>query len=355
MKQIGRLGMGIVLGKFLPPHQGHQLLIDFACAYAQEVIVLVGTLEREPIDGALRHQWVQQMCAKHGDRVKVVHLDDENPQYPEEDPDFWDIWTHSILSRCPRRPDYVFASEDYGTPLAQALGATYVPLDHARAMRPISATMIRQDPLEHWSWMPDVVRAHFLGRVCVFGPESTGKSTLSRALAEHYRTLCVPEYARGLIEAQAGHIELEDMARIVRGQHALEAALAPQARRMLFCDTDALTTTIWSQELFGTCDPWVLDQARARPADFTLLMDVDLPWEDDIVRYRPAHRRAFFERCKAALEAHGRPHQIIQGTGEARLRAAIAAVDAFFSQGHPRFEALRAYSTDPIIPSDSPE
>ena len=351
MKKTHRQGVGLVLGKFLPPHQGHQLLFDFACAYAQQVIVLVGTLEREPICGALRHEWVQQMCAKHGERVKVVHLDDENPQYPEEDPAFWDIWRQSILARCHTPPDYVFASEDYGAPLAEVLGATYVALDPSRSMRPVSATMVRQDPLKHWKWLPEVVRPHFLGRVCVFGPESTGKSTLCRQLARHYDTIHVPEYARGLIEAQGGHLAPEDMVRIARGQAALEEALAAEARGLLFCDTDVLTTTLWSEELFGACDPWLRANAHVNPADLTLLMDVDLPWEDDVVRYRPHQRQEFFERCEAALRANHRPYCIIRGEADARLRAAVEAVDAFFAGGHPRFDALRSYSTAPNLPS----
>ena len=38
----------MVLGKFLPPHKGHQYLIDFAANFVEELTVVVGTLESSP-------------------------------------------------------------------------------------------------------------------------------------------------------------------------------------------------------------------------------------------------------------------------------------------------------------------
>src|SRR5262249_28115376 len=136
---------------------------------------------------------------------------DENPQYPEEHPDFWSIWKDSLLRVLPEPPDLVFASESYGARLAEILGARFVPVDLARSAVPISGTLIRSDPFKHWRFLPPCVRAHYALRVCVFGPKSTGKSTLARTLAERYETEWVPEYARTLIEANHGSVAFEDM------------------------------------------------------------------------------------------------------------------------------------------------
>ena len=145
--------------------------------------------------------------------------------------------------------DCVFASEPYGVRLASELGADFLPVDVARARVPISGTEIRKDPLRHWDFLPDPVRPHYLKRVCIFGPESTGKSTLAADLARHYGTLYVPEYARPLLDPKGGVCAASDIPRIALGQRASEDALARQARKLLFCDTDALTTTIWSDWL----------------------------------------------------------------------------------------------------------
>lgn len=335
---------GVVLGKFMPPHRGHQLLVDFARHYVDDLTVMVGSLAREPIPGELRVQWMQHMFPD----VRVVHLDDENPQYPEEHPDFWDIWRHSMLSRLEEAPTYLFASEDYGWKLAEVLGATYIPLDQTRQIVPTSGTAVRAAPWVNWSMLPQVVRPYFVGRVCIFGPESTGKSTLTKQLAAHYQTAFVPEYARTHLEPKRGHIVKEDMIHIARGHAALEDAAAYQANRILFSDTDLLTTTLWSHKLFDQCDPWIEAQAMARPHDLYLLMDVDLPWVQDDIRYYPEERASFFEACKQLLEQHNRPYVIISGQGPQRLRAAIDAVDTFLASGRPpRLAALEHYSTAP--------
>lgn len=319
---------GMVLGKFLPPHHGHLQLIRFAQGLVDELTVVVGTLAREPIPGALRFEWMRQLCGG----ARVVHLTDENPQDPAERPDFWQIWRASLLRVLPRPPDYVFASEAYGQRLAETLGATFIPFDPGRQTVPISGTAIREAPLDHWIDLPPPVRAHFLRRVCVFGPESTGKSTLARRLAAHFQTRAVPEYARALLEAQDGRLDEADMPLIARGQAAAEAALArcehEGVRRVLFCDTDPLTTLVWSARLYGRVAPEVAALAEAHDYDLYLLTAPDVPWVADVVRYLPDDRAGFFARCQAALAGRGRRFVVVEGGWARREATAIAAVQA---------------------------
>jgi HTH-type transcriptional regulator, transcriptional repressor of NAD biosynthesis genes len=314
----------MVLGKFLPPHAGHVYLVEFAKRWVEDLTVVVGTLEREPIPGALRYEWMRELLPG----VRVVHLTDENPQYPEEHPDFWDIWRNSLLRVLPNKPDYVFASETYGLKLAEVLGAEFVPVDLTRGAVRISGTQVRTDPIASWEHIPDVVRPYFVRRVCVFGPESTGKSTLAEKLAVRYATQLVPEYARTLLESKGGKVELADMELIARGQLASEDALARRANRTLICDTDTLTTVIWSEALYGTCEPWIREEARRRRYDLTLLCDVDVPWVADVVRYLPDERESFMRRSIDALDSHGRAYVRISGDWDTRFEAACRAVDA---------------------------
>lgn len=324
LNEVKRGSTGMVLGKFMPPHAGHQYLVDFARNYVDQLTVVVGSLAAEPIPGALRYQWMRELYPD----VSVVHLTDENPQLPHEHPDFWEIWRQSLLRVLPGKPDYVFASEDYGAPLAATLGARFVPVNGARGLVPVSGTAIRNDPGRYWAHIPRPVRPYFVKRICVFGPESTGKSTLAANLAQAYATVAVPEFARTVLEAQGGRCEPADIEVIARGQQASEDALALQANHLLICDTDLLETTIWSDVLFGSCPDWIRVEARRRRYDLYLLTDVDVPWVADPVRYLPNERESFLSRCEEALAAQGCPWVKLSGSWEQRMRTACAAIDA---------------------------
>ena len=137
--------------------------------------------------------------------------------------------------------------------------------------------MIRCNPLKYWDYLPRCVRPYYVRRICIFGPESTGKSTLTRRLSDHYRTVAVPEFARTYLESRQGKVEFSDMELIARGQAANEDALALQANRLLFCDTDLITTTIWSSRLFHECAAWIQQAANERQYELYLVTEVDVP------------------------------------------------------------------------------
>lgn len=319
---------GLVLGKFLPPHAGHLFLVEFAQRMCTELTVVVGTLRREPIAGELRHRWMCELCPG----ARVLHLTDENPQHPEEHPDFWNIWRRSLLGLLETPPDVVFASEAYGARLAEELGARFVMVDAGRVAVDVSGTRVRQAPFAHWELLPPCVRAHYALRVSVFGPESTGKTTLARRLADHYRTRWVPEFARTHLLQRDGALRAEDLPHIARGQRASEDALARAARKLLFCDTDPLATEIWSDVMFQAVDPEVTRLAQSSHYDLTLLLDADVPWVADPVRYLPHQGREFFERCRHALEGAGRRTTLVNGDFEARFEAACRAVDELIEE-----------------------
>jgi NadR type nicotinamide-nucleotide adenylyltransferase len=314
---------GMVLGKFLPPHKGHVYLIEFAKNFVDDLTVVVDTMPTDPIHTDTRCAWIRQMFPS----VRVVRLKEPNPQEPKDHPQFWEIWQRTLLDLLPHKLDYVFASEQYGWKLAEVLGAQFVGVDPGRNIMPTSGTACRNDPFANWDYLPSVVRAHFVRKVCIFGPESTGKSTLALNLAKHYKTISVPEYGRTWTELRQGQVNPEDIEIIARGQLASEDALAQEANKIMFCDTDLLTTTIWSDWLFGSCPQWIKDKAVKRRYDLHLLLDVDVPYVEDIVRYLPDQRIEFFERCQKELEVAGRPYVKISGTWDKRLEQSIKAVD----------------------------
>lgn len=323
MKTLKR---GMVLGKFYPPHLGHQYLFDFARHYVDELVIIVETERDQSIPGDLRYEWVRELCPQSG--VTVLHLTDENPQDPSEHPDFWNIWKHSLQRLLPWQPDFLFASENYGWKLSKVLNTTFVPVDIGRGVIPVSGTEIRNNPIKFWEYLTRPARSFFAKRVCIFGPESTGKSTLTKNLAEHFRTCFVPEYARTHLEPRNGDVHPADMEMIARGQMASEDALVRNANRLLFCDTDLLTTCIWSQWLFKSCAAWIQEEASKRSYDMYLVTDVDVPWVQDTVRYLPTERRSFLDRCIETLEQHNRPWTLLSGSWDERFAKAVAVTES---------------------------
>lgn len=318
--------IGMVLGKFMPIHQGHVHLISFAQHFVDELYIVVGTLSSEPIDGKLRYEWVKRLFPT----VHVLHLDKDLPQEPSEHPDFWNIWRTNLQVILPCQIDYLMASENYGLPLAKELNAQFIPLDIQREAVPISATKIRENPFLYWEYLPVCVRPYFTKKIAIFGPESCGKSTLTMNLAKYYETVFVPEYARTWIEFKGQNLVNEDFLIITKGQLALEKSLIEQANKLLFCDTDVLTTTIWSEKLLGKCDEWILEKAKEQNFDLYILLQPDVPWIKDEVRYFPSERWEFYNDCKETLQKNNCEFIEIGGSWGERFDKAIATIDEMF-------------------------
>lgn len=170
-------------------------------------------------------------------------------------------------------------------------------------------------------------------KICLFGPESTGKSTMAKKLADYYGTDFCAEYAKEHIEKNKGDIRAQDIPAIAAKQRRIEGQTTAQTNGMVFCDTDNLTTVIWSHWLFGHCPAWVEALAKNAHYDLFLLMDIDTPWTPDIHRYLPDNRADFMAACENALKTAGRDYVKISGTWDQKLAACIAAVNALQRQG----------------------
>jgi len=326
---------GLVIGKFLPPHRGHVFLIETALRHVDRLIVLVCSLEREPIPGERRVAWLREMFPG----VEVRRHTEENPSEPHEDPRFWDLWVASIRRVVPDGPDIVFTSEGYGDELARRLGARHVMVDRARRAFPVSGREVQADPMAFWDFLPGCVRPHFVRRVVVTGPESTGKTTLAKRLAGHFQTVFVPEFARAHIDAKYAGLtvpsppcEEGDIEVIARGQMASEDEAAREANRLLVCDTDLYATRLYAEEYFGRSPTWIREAASARRADLHFLLDVDVPWASDPQRDRPHLRSELFARFRQALEEDGRRYVVVSGSWEERWGRARDAVRALVTR-----------------------
>jgi HTH-type transcriptional regulator, transcriptional repressor of NAD biosynthesis genes len=314
---------GFVLGKFMPPHAGHVHLCETARRLVDRLTILVCWLPDDPVPGPLRLAWMEELFPD----CDVIGHGGIVPQAPEDHRDFWPIWRGIVRAVHPEPIDRIFAGEAYGKRLAEELGAEFT-LVGPRTFASVSGTAVRADPWAHWQFLPAPVRAHYARAICLHGPESTGKSTLSAPLARHFETLWVPEYGRVHCELNGFDLDAAGLVAIARAQSAMTRAALPWCNRRLIVDTDALTTAAWSIMLIGHVPDGLLDDWAA--ADLYLLTDIDIPWEDDGTRYfpDPADRRRFMAACERVLDEAGVRHVRLRGDIDARMAQAVAAIES---------------------------
>lgn len=167
-------------------------------------------------------------------------------------------------------------------------------------------------------------------KIAIVGPESTGKSTMSQLLAKHYKVSWVPEYARYYCENLNAPYTLQDEVNMYYGQVALEdAILTTTESDFIICDTTFVTVKIWSDAMLGETPQLVLDALPKRPYDLYLLMDIDLPWQDDPLRDFPNQREYFMEVWHKELCALRANYDVISGLGDVRFQNAVEAIDSF--------------------------
>jgi HTH-type transcriptional repressor of NAD biosynthesis genes len=175
-----------------------------------------------------------------------------------------------------------------------------------------------------------------LVKVVLFGPESTGKTTLSRHLAHHYNTVWTPEFAREYLQKKWNQerktCQVEDLLPIAIGQIKLENRLAKRADKVLICDTDLLETKVYSEEFYdGFVDERLNKAATENTYDIYLLTYIDTPWEEDDLRDRPGLRLEMFNAFEKSLIDNNRPYIVLKGDKETRLKNAVETIDQIIS------------------------
>ncbi len=161
-------------------------------------------------------------------------------------------------------------------------------------------------------------------RVCLIGPECTGKSTLAERLAGRFGVRSVPEFAREYALRVGRLLTYDDVVPIARGQMALADAAANEG--LVILDTDLISTVVYSRHYYGDCPEWIVAEAKSREANLYLLTDIDVPWAADTVRDSAAARGVLHGELATTLAGFGAELVVIRGDWEVRFAAAAAAV-----------------------------
>src|SRR5438128_32813 len=130
-------GHGLIIGKFLPLHNGHKWLIESALGQCDLLTVAVFSRDAEPIPGHIRASWIRSEFPG----IRVVHVVENYPDPWDEES--WRFWSQLCLRVAPDA-SVLYSGETYGADLAKRMGISHVLVD--RHELPVSATAIRLDP-----------------------------------------------------------------------------------------------------------------------------------------------------------------------------------------------------------------
>lgn len=321
---------GLVLGKFMPLHNGHLALFNFALQHCDYLYILLCFTASEPIPGSLRLQWMEQSLEEYNN-VKLITLEYNEEDLPATSQSSMDVsrkWANYINKNLPPF-DVFFSSETYGDYVAEYINTKHMMFDKERQMVPVSATQIRQHPAALMDLIPKAVRPYFVKKVCLLGSESTGKSILTQRLAAFFNTSFVPEMARDILE-HTKECQPEHLIQIAQLHAATILQNLQEANAILVCDTDILITKSYSTYLFNrelAVERWI---EEANKMDLYFFLENDCPYVQDGTRLDEAARNELSLHHKNFLQQHNVPYISISGNWEERFNKMCSIIQTNF-------------------------
>lgn len=336
---------GVTIGKFMPLHKGHELMLDFGVAMLDKMNIVVSGNENDVIPLMVRYNWVRAKY-KNNPNVKVhYHIDDSpEPKDIDEngtvlDTDFQEYWKNELKRLVPKATHFV-SSDMYGKTMAEILGIKWLPVDPKREMVNISGTEIRNDPTTFFNYISDVAKPYFMKNIAIVGPESSGKSTMIGQLADYFGSEIVNEYGRTLSEVKGNDMTKEDFLDIMNGQQALIDIVSNNAMSpFVFIDTEAYTTYLFSKIYLGEHMDEILQFGHEQDIDHYIVLSPDVEWVDDGTRVLGDQdkRQEFFEHMVDILTKQNKSFEVVENTDYSeRFWEAVDAVNyvKFYMQGN---------------------
>lgn len=308
--------IGLTLGKYAPFHNGHRYLFDLALSEVDELIVLIYQTSVFEIPLNIRAAWIRDLYPQ----VTVIECWDGPEGYSNKRSFEIEQEQYIIKKLKDKKITHFYSSEFYGDHVSKALGANDRRVDKKVN---ICATQIRENAFPHREYIPDNVYKDLITKVVFVGAMSTGKSTLTEALAKKYNTAYASEYGRDYwteneVNRRIGFEEFNTIARIHLEKE--EEALL-QANKYLFVDTNAITTYMYCMDYHGHVPEYLKQKAleNAQRYDLFFLCDDDIPYDDTWDRSGPQKRDVFHRQIIADLEERKIPYINLRGTLQKRI------------------------------------
>lgn len=304
--------VGVIFGKFYPVHTGHINMIYEAFSRVDELhVVVCSETDRDQqlfADSRMKSMpsiqdrlcWIQMIFKYQQPKIRVHHLvEDGLPPYPSG----WQGWTSRVKKLYKHRgftPSIVFSSEVQDVEhYENHLGLQVELIDPERKFFNISATKIRNQPFEYWTFIPKEVRPFFAKTIAILGSESSGKSALVSKLSNVFNTTSAWEYGREYVFEHLGGdeqaLQYSDYPRIANGHLRYIDYAVRHADRLAFIDTDFLTTQAFCLKYEGKSHPYLDAMIKQYPFDVTILLEDNTP--------KKQHRN-FQDLLKKLLKKH---------------------------------------------------
>ena len=318
---------GLVLGKFYPLHVGHISLIEFSVTKCDELIILICASDRETIPGEIRLQWIQETFINNSNITPTLlnYSEQDLPNTSVSSKRVSQVWATKIQEILPSL-DLVFSSEAYGDFLAEFLHCRHISFDGGRLMHKISSTDIRKNAFKYWDYIAPAAKPSFVKKVCIYGTESTGKSTLTKNLAAHYKTDFVPEVAREVINA-TDECTPQHLIVVATMQAKEIRSKIRTANKILFVDTDVNITRSYSKFLFGKeleVPVWI---EELNQFDLYLYLDIDAPYVQDGTRLEKNRRDELNAFHKKQLADRSIEFELVTGDWTDRFERAVSIIN----------------------------
>lgn len=277
--------VGITIGKFMPLHLGHKHMIDTALDTLDHLIVIVSGSEDDEIPlSERRFDLFAEYFFK--DKIYVVkHIDDSptpkniNKNGTVLDEDYQDYWIRVFRQY---KVTHIVSSDMYGKTLAERMGVRWFPVDPKRELYPISGTEIRKNPTKNFHMLTETAKRRYMKTVAIVGPESVGKSTITKRLADEFQGIAIPEYGRSITEVKE-NLDKEDFDHIFQVQDSMIRRAQKSLRYpLVVSDTEALVTYVYGKIYLNTSLYDELDSVlKNQHIDLYILMAPTVQWVDD--------------------------------------------------------------------------
>lgn len=330
--------VGMYGGSFNPLHLGHVDCIMKAASLCEELFIVISYSNlRDDVDVKIKYRWIY-LLTKHIGNVKIILLEDKVKEKSDYTKKYWEDDCKLVKDKIGKKIDVVFCGSDYDE--NSFWNVCYKESEFVVFKRnKYNSTEIRKNIYDHWEWLPKVVQPYYVKKVLLIGCESSGKSTLTINLANHYNTNYLEEVGRDLSEISGTDTMMisEDFTRILLEHKAKEMKVIQNSNKVLFEDTDCLITKFFMDFLE---DKEVINNTKLAEAiasinryDLILFLEPDVTWVQDGDRSEliAKNRKKYSDKIKRIYTQYGFDFKCISGDYLERYEKAIEYVDGILA------------------------